>query len=36
LLYPSIKKGKYHFDLRKANLFQLKELGLRQEKIFNI
>lgn len=36
LLFPSIKKGKYHFDLRKANLFQLKELGLRQKNIFNI
>lgn len=36
LLIPSYEKEKYHLDLRKANLAQLEELGLRQKNIFNI
>ena len=36
LLVPSHKEGKYQLDLRGANIFQLKELGLRQKNIFNI
>lgn len=36
LLIPSYEKEKYHIDLRKANLAQLEELGLRQKNTFNI
>ncbi|MGB3346081.1 MAG: peptidoglycan editing factor PgeF [Candidatus Humimicrobiia bacterium] len=36
LLIPSHKEGKYQLDLRKANTIQLKEMGLKQENIFNI